>query len=256
VSFWQTVLFLRRPRHVILQFIMREKTRSIASQLKYLVMKTVFISLHRAICSARPEIDYYLEAFGWPHSKGSFVPLPTASKLLSYETSDTEDFVFAGGRIHRDYAMLVHALAGGPYRAIVVSDREHPEFSHNSNVQLYQNISLDEFYGLLAKSRIVVLPLEHRPFSIGQTVLLEAMAMGKPVVATRTAGTIDYIEDQKSGILVAPADVSALRDAVELLMMDEELRIRIGDHAKQTVRDRHLPHHYSRGIREVLLSGR
>jgi glycosyltransferase involved in cell wall biosynthesis len=245
---------LRKPKHVIIQFIMREKTQAFASRLKYLLMKIMFISLHKAICSARPEVVYYLEAFGWARSKASFVPLSTASRLLEHAVEDTSAFIFAGGRVYRDYDTLVRALAGAAYRTIVVSDRDHPEFARYPNIETHRSIPLDEFYGLLAQSRVVVLPLEDRPFSVGQTVLLEAMAMGKPVIATRTAGTIDYIDDYESGILVEPNDANALREAIELLMTDEQLRSRMSESAKHAVINRYLPHHYARAVREVLFA--
>jgi hypothetical protein len=58
LAFWQTLLCSRRPRHVVLQFIMREKTRRLSSRIKYAAMKWCFRSLHLAICSATREAEY------------------------------------------------------------------------------------------------------------------------------------------------------------------------------------------------------
>lgn len=58
-------------------------------------------------------------------------------------------------------------------------------------------------------------------------VLLEAMAKGVPVIATRTGGIPDIIEDMHSGILVPPGSPEAITRAVELLLRDGELRKRM-----------------------------
>ncbi len=59
-------------------------------------------------------------------------------------------------------------------------------------------------------------------------VLLEAMAQGKPVVATRVGGIPDVVDDEVTGILVPPHDVSALSGAMIRLLENKELRIKMG----------------------------
>jgi glycosyltransferase involved in cell wall biosynthesis len=60
-------------------------------------------------------------------------------------------------------------------------------------------------------------------------VVIEAMAMSKPVVASSIAGIPEQIEDGVTGFLVAPGDEAALADAVEQLLDSPELRARLGD---------------------------
>ncbi len=59
-------------------------------------------------------------------------------------------------------------------------------------------------------------------------VLMEAMAMEIPCVATRINGIPELIEDGVNGLLVAPSDVSGLAAALEKLMDSEELRRTLG----------------------------
>lgn len=66
-------------------------------------------------------------------------------------------------------------------------------------------------------------------------VALEAMYMGKPVIATRSGGLTDVVVDQETGLLVPPDDPHALQVALQTLLDDPALRQRMGVRAKQRV---------------------
>jgi glycosyltransferase involved in cell wall biosynthesis len=63
--------------------------------------------------------------------------------------------------------------------------------------------------------------------------LLEALAAGRPVVATRVAGIPDVVEDGRNGLLVAERDPAALAAAVDRLRREPETRRRLGEEARQ-----------------------
>jgi glycosyltransferase involved in cell wall biosynthesis len=65
--------------------------------------------------------------------------------------------------------------------------------------------------------------------------LLEAMAYGKPIVATRVGGIPDVLADGTEGMLVAPGDVAALADAVGTLVGDPDRARALGRAAKERV---------------------
>ena len=58
--------------------------------------------------------------------------------------------------------------------------------------------------------------------------VIEAMAAGRPVIATAVGGTPEALEDQREGLLVPPRDVPALTRALQLLIDDPERRQRYG----------------------------
>jgi glycosyltransferase involved in cell wall biosynthesis len=68
------------------------------------------------------------------------------------------------------------------------------------------------------------------------TVVMEAMASGRPVVASRIGGLIDLVCNEETGLLVPPGDVDALRDAMNRLLDDSRLGTRMGLAAKERVR--------------------
>lgn len=67
------------------------------------------------------------------------------------------------------------------------------------------------------------------------TVIMEAMAMGRPVVASRIGGIPDIVADGETGFLVTPGDERALRAAIERLLADPALREQMGARARQRV---------------------
>ena len=70
---------------------------------------------------------------------------------------------------------------------------------------------------LLPMADLVVPPSFHEAFP---RVLLEAMAAGRAVVATRVGGVPEAVEDGVTGLMVPPGDVSALADAMASLLRD------------------------------------
>jgi glycosyltransferase involved in cell wall biosynthesis len=68
--------------------------------------------------------------------------------------------------------------------------------------------------------------------------LLEAMACEKAVIATPVGGILDVIKDCENGMLVSPNDASQLANAINELLTDENLRLKLGKGARQTIRSK------------------
>ena len=66
-------------------------------------------------------------------------------------------------------------------------------------------------------------------------VLMQALAIGLPVVSTTTGSIPDVVIDGKSGFIVAPRDVDALADRIRRLLNDPLLRKRMGESGRQRV---------------------
>lgn len=88
---------------------------------------------------------------------------------------------------------------------------------------------------LVAALDVFILPSlwEGMPYA-----LLEAMAIGKAVVASRVGGCAEVVEHGESGLLVAPGDAAALSEAIVQLLRDPAQRERMGERASQRVRER------------------
>jgi glycosyltransferase involved in cell wall biosynthesis len=83
-----------------------------------------------------------------------------------------------------------------------------------------------------SEARMLVLPSEYEAFGL---VLLEALAHGTPVVASRVGGIPEFIPEGKAGILVPPLDVAALGQALLQLWPDEHRRRALGAYGRTEV---------------------
>ena len=68
-------------------------------------------------------------------------------------------------------------------------------------------------------------------------IALKAAAAGVPVVGFAAGGLPEAVVDQETGLLVAPEDVSALRDAMARLMDDDELRASLGQAGRKRMQN-------------------
>ncbi len=107
--------------------------------------------------------------------------------------------------------------------------------------------------GMYSLMDVVVLP------SLGEglpVTLLEAMAMGKPMVATRVGGVPEVIDDGRDGLIVPPADPDCLRAALDRILQDATFAADLGRAAAAKVRSRFgadlLAHRTAEVYRSVL----
>jgi glycosyltransferase involved in cell wall biosynthesis len=86
---------------------------------------------------------------------------------------------------------------------------------------------------VVAAADFVALPSSHEGLPVS---ILEAMAMGRTVVATRVGGVPEIVQDGVNGLLVPPREPKALAQAIERLAADGELRHRLEKAALETIR--------------------
>lgn len=80
---------------------------------------------------------------------------------------------------------------------------------------------------------LLVLPSFQEPFG---RVLIEAMAIGKPVVATKSGGPCEVVEDGVTGFLVSPGSHSDLASAMDKIISDKKLACKFGEKGKVKVK--------------------
>jgi glycosyltransferase involved in cell wall biosynthesis len=172
----------------------------------------------------------------------NFVPndlgvLPEDTNPL-LEQLPKDNYLLFVGDVARDKGIEVllraHTEMGSPVPLVLIG-RPVLDFSAGfpPNVLVLQNWPHDAIMSAWRRCTVALLPsLCLESFGI---VVLEAMAMGRPVVASRIGGIPDIVVDGETGFLVPPGDLQALRHAIQRLLNDPVLRERMGTLAKQRV---------------------
>jgi glycosyltransferase involved in cell wall biosynthesis len=144
---------------------------------------------------------------------------------------------------HRYFVEALHRLSAQDPSVfgLVVGEGKEKEALHAQRdaLGLAERLCLVGYWPSLAEALaaidVFVLPslMEGHPLAI-----LEAMAAGKPVVATRVGGNPEAVEDGVTGLLVPAEDVTALEGAMRALLGDPDRAQRMGDEARRRLDQR------------------
>ena len=225
-----------KPAQVVHEFFLPEPApRSLVWLLKRRLRRFAFNRAAAIIVYAEGERQLCADYLNLPLSRFHFVPFHTC--ILDPHFEPTAAYGLAAGRSGRDYGTFFEAVRGLDYRFVVVADkRSVAGFDIPENIELHCDIPRGEYLALLQRAAFVAVPLHRRHCSTGQVVILEAYALGKPVVATRAVGTVDYVEDGETGHLSDPYDPAGMRSAIQRLIADGAERDRLGRNALRRAR--------------------
>lgn len=181
------------------------------------------------------------QALGLPPERLRYLPFGVDTETFTPTGAPDEEYVLAVGRDRaRDWPTLFEAV-GSLDASVKVCCRpsqirglEVPE-----NVELLGYVDRDRYRKLLGSAKVVAVLTKPVRYPSGQSVLLEAMAMGRTVVVTNTPSISDYIRDGVDCIAVPPGDPAAVRRAIEEAAADDALRGRIGANARRVVEERY-----------------
>lgn len=199
---------------------------------------------------------HMIEDFGVPHQRIRYIPRGVDLEKFRFNPIDmsphkAEYKIGIVGRITpiKGHAFLLQAIARVvkifPKVKVVVAGEapeDKPEYKENLKA-LIRRLNIEkrvEFLGsrqdmprIMSGLDLLVLP------TVGQEafgrVIIEAGASGVPVIATRVGGTVDIIENERTGILVKPGDVMELVDSIIRLLNDRGLAMRLAGEARKKV---------------------
>jgi len=112
------------------------------------------------------------------------------------------------------------------------------EYDLENNISLYGMISQEELPYFLKKTTVFVLPSiieKDGNRDVIPVALMEAMAMGIPVISTEVAGIPELIEHMKTGLLIPQRNSEKLAEGMEILLNSEELRYKLGRSGQEKI---------------------
>jgi glycosyltransferase involved in cell wall biosynthesis len=222
-----------------------------------------------AVTVASRTLQAQVWGFGVPPENVFYVPNGVSSLEFKVESSKLNDRLTQNSELStfnlllytrfwefdmRDLvAALVPIVAGCPAARLVVvgrgergEERELLRLAERAGVAAaidYRGWAEPaQIPALLAGSDLALVPMNDTLINRARSLakLLELMAAGLPIVAGRVGQVAEYIEDGRSGLLVAPGDPAALARATLALLSDPALRERLGQGARA-----HVARHYT-----------
>lgn len=237
-----SILIRRHARHPVRRFL----------------LATFWKSFTRIVCLSREQLED-LARVGIPRARLAFVPFGVDAAFYAdvAGTGDGEFVVSVGRDLGRDYPTLLEAAEGSRHPFVIVAAHKNlPDGTPlPQNVTVRYNLPLAEVRDLYAQARLVVVAskeadaLEGSDCS-GQTVILDAMAAGRAVLATERAWMADYFTSDEI-VTVPPGDPATLLAAIEDLWRDAGRRARLGAAARAKVQSAYNTKTFARALAQL-----
>ena len=202
------------------------------------LMRWAFRDVEQFFAFSSYECDLYSRTFSIPRDRFRMLhfgfDLPIASTGVSRVRPDR--YVSAVGGEGRDYDTLVDAMRYLPHIQLEIIARPHNIQSLvelPANVTIRTNLGLPDTHAIMQSSEFTVLPLAHDRVPCGHVTIVTSMHMGKAQIVTDSAGVTDYVEDEKTALLVRHGDSQDLAQKIERLWNDSEERTRLGGNGRK-----------------------
>jgi glycosyltransferase involved in cell wall biosynthesis len=154
--------------------------------------------------------------------------------------------IASAGAANRDYATLAAAVCDLPVVVCIAADStwvspttEAETSGWPINVEARSYGTYGRLRNLYGRARFVVVPLHPAKHACGYAVIAEAMAMGRAVIATRTASPPDFLVPGTTGLFNEAYDIDGLRTHIRRLLENPDEATEIGRRARALIVEAH-----------------
>lgn len=225
-------------------------------------MKKVKDSVSKFLIWSISQRDMAIEQLGVHPEKIVLINRGTDQKFWKPDKQQEGVMISAAGMEARDYPTLIEALRPLDIPCHIAVSTSRGELFETVKA-LYNILDIpdhitvgrkthEELRELYARSRFVVVPLMQSDSDNGLTTILESMAMGKPVICSRTQGQIGIIEEGVNGCFVPQGDPEALREKILELWNDPECCEKMGQEGRRFIEDEHNMEQFVERIKEEI----
>jgi glycosyltransferase involved in cell wall biosynthesis len=242
------IIFRPRTKFILLNiYLNRLLTTHRRNFLKYYLIKFLIKRLDGIVCLSNLQKNYLIENYGFPERKVVYIPLGVDIEFHQYVPDEKrDDFILSAGSDEgRDYKTVLEVARLCPNLKFIlvcgykntkhINKKEIPD-----NVEILYYIPPKELREFYRRAKIFLLATYpdtdiRGADCSGQTVLLDAMASGLPVIATPKLYLSDYAKNNQEIIITNSNSPQEIKEQIELLFKNSALRKQLAQNARKKV---------------------
>ncbi|MFH0994395.1 MAG: glycosyltransferase [Pseudomonadota bacterium] len=228
----------RNTAHVIYDFHINLTRTDLIYRLRLLLLKIAIPGIDYFLTTSEEEKLLYSSIFSIRPSKIRFFPMGPPRHYLNKFLFKNKGYILAYGNSDRDYDTLIKSIEGINEQVIILTQAYTPPSHIPPNVKVMtrrrEGIDLIQ---LIASARLVVLPLKDASVSSGQTAMLEAMALGRPLIVTSNMATREYAVNKKTALFYEAGNWQQLKESIQLILDNPDFAEEIGIKGRKSMKD-------------------
>lgn len=254
ISLWRR-LFKTRAKHIVFDIGAFNSAAESGAALK--LMQFASRSIDGFIYHTSSQIKYYEKFFSWIVDKSQFIRFGTDAEYFTEESDvrktnnasakrqETPDapiqtpYCICVGYSKRDWDTVIKAfeLAQPKDLKLLLVGHVEDKYKDIANVEQMGFVSITELKNLITGAKFGILPLKSYNYSYGQMTLLQQMAMGKCVIASKVPSLVDYYEEGVTAVSYESENARELADVINSINTDDAMREKIGINAADHVKN-------------------
>lgn len=239
LGLWRYLGYLKPPIVAIHCSLMNYQHNWFRRNLNGILLRRMWTQLY-----GDAEINGFCNTFNVPEDRVEVnqFGIDTNFWTPSKDNKRGEYILSIGNDGRRDYDLLMKVARKVDYKFLVVTFRDikeeiPPNVTIKSGNWHSETLTDEHLRDLYRNSKFVVIPLKDSPQPSGQSVSLQAMACGKPVILTRTRGlwSEDIMKDGENVIFAPPNDPDIFAEKINDLLGSSEAIMRMGHRNREKV---------------------
>jgi hypothetical protein len=225
-------------RHILRDFHINPLRTDWRYRLRLALLRFALPGIDAILCTSRQEERQYAEQLAISPDRSCFFPdVPPSQFLKVHAARSVSDYIFACGNSDRDFKTLIGAVKVHEHPTVILSQQFRPREPLPATVRLISHrVSAQELQDLILGARAVVVPLEHFQVAAGQNSMLEAMALGRPVIVSENVATLEYARHGDTAFFFPAGDAARLAQLVQQVFADPDMAEAMGRGAHESVR--------------------
>ncbi len=240
IALWRRFIKTRNIKHILIDVgsFNSGSEKGIKTKLLQFASK----SIDGVLYHMPAQVDFYKKVYPWLINRLHFSPCCINTDFFDSYRSYPElmpelpsRFILCVGYKRRDRATLIQAyekLREKDLKLVMVGK----DISYgNKNIICIPQVSTNVLNDIIKRAEICVLPLEDYNFSYGQLTLLQQMYLEKPIITARVNSLEYYTNEGVNCLLYTPLDAEDLKNKIQMLIDNNDMKIRIAKAARETV---------------------